>query len=146
MSRTLNQQMADGHEADIADWIGGSLQKSSGNQWHSQGDAKNGEYLTPLPVTGDGKATMHASVSIKRSDWAKLVEQTFGQNPVLFHRFYRPGTGPLVAEVDLATVSVEFFCELLENARKWAEHEESLKLFEQAVLADAAKPGCDCCR
>lgn len=145
MSRTLKQQMADAHEADIADWIKGSLQKSSGNQWHAQGDAKNSDF-TPHPVTGDGKATMQGSVSIKRSDWEKIVEQTFGQNPALFHRFYRPGTGPLVAEIDLATISVEFFCELLEDARKWKEHEESLRLFEQAALADAAKTGCDCCR
>lgn len=153
MGRTLNQAMADSHEADIADWIRGSLQKSSGNQWHQQADAKNSDFV-PHPVTGDGKATMQGSVSIKRADWEKLVEQTFGQNPALFHRFYRPGERLTQVDLDLVTISVEFFCELLEDARKWKEHEAKVQYIRSRVVAlnmpeetdTGNDTGCDCCR
>jgi hypothetical protein len=111
--------MSDAHEADIAEWTGGRLQKGSGNQFHAQGDTKNGEYLVPFPITSDGKATMGSSISISRAMWQKIVEQTFNQNPALFLRFYEPHTTRLTVDLDLGVVRAGLLVELLEKARKW---------------------------
>lgn len=128
MSRTLSQQMGDSHEADIAEWTGGRVQKASGSQWQNQGDTKNGEHLVPYPITSDGKSTMGGSISVSRKMWQKLVEQTFGQNPALFLRFYEPGVRFRQVDIDLAVVRVGFFVEILEAARKWAAIEEEIGL------------------
>lgn len=119
MARTLSQQMADAHEAEIAEWTGGKVQKGSGNQFHAQGDTKNGEYLVPFPITSDGKATMGSSISVSRAMWQKIVEQTFNQNPALFLRFYEPHTTRLTVDLDLGVVRAGLLVELLEKARKW---------------------------
>jgi hypothetical protein len=118
--------MADIHEADIAEWIKGVVQKGSGNQWHSPGDVKNGEYLTHIPITGDGKSTMGKSISVSRDMWNKITEQTFGQTPALFLRFYQPGEQVRQIDLDLAVVRAGFFVDILEAARKWAEIEEEV--------------------
>lgn len=126
MGRTLSQQMSDAHEADIAEWTGGKVQKASGSQWQNQGDTKNGEYLVPYPITSDGKSTMGASISVSRAMWNKLVAQTFGQTPALFLRFYAPGETVRNVDLDLAVVRSGFFVEILEAARKWAAVEEEI--------------------
>jgi hypothetical protein len=125
MGRTVNQQMGDSHEADIAEWIQGSLQKGSGNQWHRQGDAKNGEYLTPYPITADGKSTLGQSISVSRTMWRKIVEQTFGQSPAIFLRFYKDDRLREV-EIDLAVVNAQTFSEILADARQWQSFQDSL--------------------
>lgn len=144
MARTLNQRMGDSHEADIAEWTGGSLQKASGSQWHRQGDTKNGEYLTPYPVTSDGKSTLGESLSITRKMWRKIVEQTFGQTPAVFLRFYKDDRLREV-DIDLAVVSAGFFAEILADARKWQELQDGvsqLGAIPMPVGAPQACPGC----
>jgi hypothetical protein len=126
--------MADAHEADIAEWTQGTLQKGSGNQWHRQGDTKNGEHLVPLPITSDGKSTMGNSITVSRSMWLKLVEQTFNQNPAMFLRFYQPGTTVRNVDIDLALVKAGFFVEILAMARRWAAIEELLS--ERGMVSD----------
>jgi hypothetical protein len=166
--------MGDFHEVDIAEWTKGIKQKASGNQWHAQGDTKNGEFLVPFPITSDGKSTMGGSISVSRAMWNKLVEQTFGQHPALFLRFYRPATTtPLTVDLDLAVTRSGLFVELLEAARKWAVIEEEIgddavvstdyvinlmrigrdqqdKTFRELVQLgqemQQSKHGCDCCR
>jgi hypothetical protein len=175
MTRTLNQQMGDIHEADIPEWIGGQPQKASGSQWHAQGDAKNGEHLTPFPVTADGKSTLGKSIAVSRDMWRKIVEQTFNQDPALFLRFYKDESLRQV-DIDLAVIAVRFFRELLEAARKWSVIEQEilwpgvltaedvLELLEAAKqrkldqlpllssldevrgMSESARHGCDCCR
>lgn len=161
MTRTHNQQMADSHEQDIAEWIGGAQQKASGSQWHAQGDAKNGEYLTPFPVTGDGKATLGKSIAVSRDMWKKIIEQTFNQDSALFLRFYQDESLRKI-DVDLAVVDVRFFRELLEAARNWENHRVLVQTIENKRIElemysplpsldqvrEAMKQpgGCDCCR
>jgi len=118
--------MADIHEADIAEWTKGSVQKGSGNQWHAQGDTKNNELKVAYPITSDGKSTMGKSIAISREMWKKLSEQTFNQNPALFLRFYQPGEVVRVVDLDLTVIRTGFFVELLEAARKWAAIEEEI--------------------
>lgn len=165
MSRTQNQRMGDAHEVDIANWLEGALQKGSGNQWHRQGDTKNGEHLTPYPVTADGKSTLGESISITRKMWRKIMEQTFNQTPAIFLRWYRDERLREV-DLDLAVVPADFLTDVLRDARKWRAQEEQLsKLItfnervsiaepltdvEAAVDQLGALPvptgGCECCR
>lgn len=169
MSRTINQQMADAHEADIAEWTEGTLQKGSGNQWHRQGDTKNGEHLVPYPVTSDGKSTLGKSIAVSREMWRKLIEQTFNQDPVLFLRFYKDESLRTV-DLDLAVVDARFLRQLLEDARKWEGMQQQLKDFilkgedwtSYSIAEQERHPrlkvplpapdgvcgvgGCDCCR
>lgn len=152
MTRTLNQRMADSHERDIAEWIGGSQTKASGSQWHAQGDAKNNERKVPFPITADGKSTLGRSISVTQFMWRKIVEQTFGQIPTLFLRFYRDESLRIVEE-DLVVLRSREFMEILEAARKWREHNDQ---HIQAMAERARHPlleakiepstGCDCCR
>jgi hypothetical protein len=116
MSRTLNQQMADAHEADIAEWIGGAQHKGSGNQWSRQMDASNGEKLVPFPLAGDGKATLGKSISITRDMWLKAVAQTFNKIPTIWLRFYRDESLREVS-TDLVVIERREFLEILEKAR-----------------------------
>jgi hypothetical protein len=118
--------MADAHEADMAEWTDGRLQKASGSQWHAQGDTKNGEFLVAYPITGDGKATMGKSISISRDMWKKIVAQTFNQNPALFLRFYQPGENLRTVDIDLAVTSVSLFTKILRDARKWQALEDAV--------------------
>lgn len=118
MPRTLNQKMGDYHEAAIVEWIKGALQKASGSQWHRQGDAKNGEHLTAYPITADGKSTLGQSVSVTRTMWRKIREQTFNQIPAIFLRFYRDDRLREV-EADLVVLDAQTFSEILADARKW---------------------------
>lgn len=168
MPRTLRQRMADAHEADMAEVIDGKVQKGSGNQWHAQGDLKNGEYLVAYPITGEGKATLGKGHTITREMWSKIVEQTFGQNPALFLRFYRDESLRTV-DGDLAVTSVSLFAQILRDARSWqslqdavsSSDDELVPLEEIVSLVKTGKEclanpvqyvkvpvfeGCDCCR
>ncbi len=161
MPRTLNQRMADAHEADMAEVIDGRVQKGSGNQWHAQGDLKNGEHLVAYPITGDCKATLGKSISLSREMWNKITEQTYDQNPALFLRWYRDESLRQV-DTDLAVTSVSLFRQVLGDARQWQavldefgddtripELEEILKIFRAGMAAlgiEKSSPGCDCCR
>lgn len=117
--------MGDAHEADIAEWTKGSLQKASGSQWHAQGDTKNHEILTPYPITGDGKSTLGKSISVSLSMWRKIREQTFGQIPAIFLRFYKDDRLREV-EADLTVLDSQTFSEILADARKWQELQAGL--------------------
>jgi hypothetical protein len=169
LSRTLNQQMGDAHEADIAGWIAGSQTKGSGNQWHNQGDAKNNERKIPFPITADGKSTLAKSIGVSLFMWRKIVEQTFGQIPTLFLRFYRDESLRIVEE-DLVVLRARDFMEILQAARNWEGMQNGLKDLllkgetytsyslaeqEQHPLLKVSLPapdgvcgvgGCDCCR
>lgn len=151
MPRTLNQRMADSHEADIAEWTKGKVQKGSGNQWQSQGDTKNGEFLVPLPITSDGKSTLGKSFSITRVMWDKIVSQTFNQIPALFLRFYKDES-LRQTDLDLVVLEAQTFSEILEDARKWREVAEGFAAMNQdpclrrKMVTEALDPGCDCCR
>jgi hypothetical protein len=109
--------MADRHEADIAEWIGGRQQKGSGNQWHGQMDVVNDERL-PYALAADGKSTLGKGISVTLEMWRKAVEQTFSKIPTLWLRFYKDETLRAV-ERDLVVLDRRDFVEILEAARNW---------------------------
>lgn len=144
MTRTLNQRMADAHEADITEDIDGRLHQGSGNQWHRQMDASNGEKAVPFPLAADGKATLGKSISITREMWTKAVKQTFGKIPTLWLRWYRD-EGLRTVDLDLVVIERREFTEILDAARKWKDH-NNRHILEMAGLAQEHSSGCDCCR
>lgn len=157
MTRTLNQKMADRHEAAMADWISGRLTKASGNQWHNPMDVRNGSRTVSFPMAGDGKATCRRSVGVSREMWEKAVTQAGPElEPFLGLRFYEDETLEKVGH-DLVVVSADAFVRLLEAARRWQDHEDAedqgMAEFEEGVVAyelsldkESHIGGCDCCR
>jgi hypothetical protein len=144
--------MGDAHEADIAEWIGGSQQKASGSQWHNQGDAKNNERKVPFPITADGKSTLGKSIGVSLFMWRKIVEQTFGQIPTLFLRFYKDESLRTVVQ-DLVVLDRRDFVEILEAARQWEQQREQLiEIVKKDVLSAYSiaehdiSTGCSCRR
>lgn len=142
MTRTLNQRMADRHERDIAEDIGGSQTKGSGNQWSSQMDAGNGEKTTPFPIAADGKATLGKSISISRDMWLKAVAQTFNKIPTIWLRFYRDESLREVS-TDLVVIERRDFNEILKAARRGALITEEERF---PLLEIESSGGCSCCR
>jgi hypothetical protein len=124
--------MGDLHEQDIAEWIGGRQTKGSGNQWHNQMDAKNGINRVSFPIAGDGKATLGKSLSDTRELWTKFTEQSFGEIPAHFKRFYADQTLRRV-DLDLVTIRVDDFVRILEAARKWAKREALMNQTEEVL-------------
>lgn len=165
MSRTHNQQMADAHEQDIAEWIGGVQHKGSGNQWSRQMDVSNGEKLVPFPLAADGKATLGKSISVTRDMWLKAVAQTFNKIPTIWLRFYKDESLREVS-TDLVVIERREFLEILEAARThktlenqlmelamkgetfsiMAAEEERHPLLTAELPAKGHCGGCDCCR
>jgi hypothetical protein len=117
MSRTLNQQMSDAHEADIAEWTDGRQPKASGSQWHDPLDVKN-DTRTAYPLGNDGKATLGKSLSITREMWRKLREECFGHIPTWWGRFYQDESLRTV-HLDLVALEVDDFRRILQAARNW---------------------------
>lgn len=144
MSRTLNQRMADAHEADIAEWIGGVQHKASGSQWHRQMDASNGEKFVSFPLAADGKATLGKSISVSRDMWQKAVMQTFGKIPTLWLRFYKDESLREVS-TDLVVIERREFKEILDAARNWERHVQHIKSMGLDDPEESSG-GCDCCR
>lgn len=153
--------MSDAHEADIAEWIEGHVQKGSGSQWHAQMDAVNSTRDVAIPTAGDGKATRAKGITVTRAMWAKAVEQAGPvAQPFLALRWYAEEPSLLRVEQDLVAITPEFFRRLLHGARQWEEHQaveqaglaafegslilgEGIELIE-GVLCEPS--GCDCCR
>jgi hypothetical protein len=149
--------MADAHEADIAEWTGGRLTKGSGNQWSDPLDVKN-DTRTVYPLGNDGKATLGKSLSITREMWRKLREECFGHIPTWWGRFYQDESLRTV-HLDLMAMEADDFRRIWEDAKKWQEHQESMRDFAESLTRaeqadeELAKlshqvrsPGCDCCR
>ena len=80
--------MSDKHEQYIHSVIGGRRTRNSGAVWSDQTDVRNDLRNDTFAFAADGKATFNQSISIKREDWAKLVEQAQGLIPTMPIRFY----------------------------------------------------------
>lgn len=154
--RTLGQQMADAHEADMAEWTGGKVQKGSGNQWHAAMDSVDGTRDRVLPMAGDGKATGGRSIGVTREMWEKAVRQAGPvQTPYLALRWYDDAKNLVVGQ-DLVAIDADTFQRLLSGARKWEGQQEAVNLAVgelilgkeieviDGVVCDSS--GCDCCR
>ena len=84
------------HEKNIAEAVGGKAVPASGAFWHSKGDVRSDAFLI------EGKATMHASFSVKKAIWEKIRREALltGRIPVLMLR---------IQDRDLVVLDLEDF-------------------------------------
>jgi hypothetical protein len=111
--------MSDAHEIFLADLLDGRRAVGSGNQFNDQMDGRNRRYATRYALAWDGKATLSGSVSVSRAMWAKAVEQSHGETPMLALRFY--DTERLAVGRDLVVLDAHDFAEILAAARAHAQ-------------------------
>jgi hypothetical protein len=123
--RPTTRQMSDKHEDYLADALDGRKTVGSGNQFNDPMDGRNKRYDQPFALAWDGKSTLAASITMTKKTWAKAVEQSKGEIPMLALRWY--GDYRLEPDLDLAVLDMRDFTEILEAARKWAAMERSLK-------------------
>lgn len=111
---SLIKKLADKHEDDVNEWLGGQQAKSSGNQWNDQGDGRLGRHHHQFGWCWDCKAAMPGtkSVSVTRDMVDKITHQAHGDRPILPLRFYSSERGQI--EHDLVVLRMEDFRELLE--------------------------------
>jgi hypothetical protein len=109
-----NHDMADLHEKDIADALGGTRTRASGAVWFDKGDGRAGDHLdTEFAWAWDCKATAGKSIAVSRAMLAKLVTEAHGERPLLPLRFYNDDRGG--HDPDWVVVLLDDFLELLER-------------------------------
>ena len=124
-SKPTTRQMSDKHEDYLAEVLNGRKTVGSGNQFNDPMDGRNKRYDQPFALAWDGKSTLAASVTMTKQTWAKAVEQSKGEIPMLALRWYSDYR--LESDLDLAVLDMRDFTEILEAARKWATMERSLQ-------------------
>lgn len=96
------RDLSDRHEDFLAELIDGRRTPGSGNHFANQGDVRGDHRRQNMAFALDGKATEGKSITIKLSDWEKIVEQAHDEIPGMGLRFYLDGT--LRRTVDLIVV------------------------------------------
>ena len=119
------QQMGERHEKDVAEALGMTKTRGSGNG-HEKGDASHHHDL-PFAFRMDAKSTRGKQIAVTRAMLEKLREQAGGERPALPLRWYANEALTEVAE-DWIAVTLMDFSELLLDARSWAELIEALAL------------------
>jgi hypothetical protein len=115
MSRTLQQKMADKHEADIVEAIGGRLVRGSGNQPGDKGDGKHDRYgEAGFAFCWDAKSTRGGTIPLTKKNWDKITEEAYDRRPMMPGRWYEDDH--LREYTDVVTISLDDFIELLEAA------------------------------
>lgn len=115
MKNLLRKRMADEHETDLAQRLGGRQTRGSGNQAANPMDGRHQHYSSAHAFAWDGKSTLGGSIGVTREMWNKAVEQSHGERPMLALRFY--DSERLKVGLDLVVVSLDDFEELLEAVR-----------------------------
>ena len=85
---SLAKKMGDTHEAHLCEVFGYRQTRGSGNQWRDQMDARSHRMSEAVAFAIDGKSTRARSVTIKRDDLDKAVEQAGAERPMMAYRFY----------------------------------------------------------
>lgn len=127
---SLFKKMADKHEKELVDLLGGSLSRGSGNQWKSQMDGRHNRMTRRFAFAWDGKSTLRQGLSVTLKMWKKAKEQAAGERPMLAFRFY--GTESLDVVEDLVVLDLHDFSELLEAAESVREEPTRIIIFEGA--------------
>ena len=109
-------QMAELHEAFLAELFGGRQSKASGATWPNQGDGENNRMTTEFAFTWDGKSTRGKGITVDRATLEKIREQAGGNRPALGLRFYDTDDLQRIGE-DWILVPAADFGELLDCAR-----------------------------
>jgi hypothetical protein len=122
--KPTTRALSDKHEIFLAELFDGRRTKGSGNQFNDQMDGRNRRYDQPHALAWDGKATQGKSVGITRAMWAKAVEQSNGETPLLALRWYGEGYS-LRTELDLVTLDAHDFAAILADARAYRAAKET---------------------
>jgi hypothetical protein len=119
------QRMGELHEIHLAEVLGGTKTKSSGNQWSDPMDGKNHADL-PWSFRWDGKSTRGKQIAVTLDMIAKAREQAGTRYPALGLRWYANDTLTDVTE-EWTAFPDEVTAELLADARETAQLREELK-------------------
>jgi hypothetical protein len=111
---SLFKKMADKHEKELVDFLGGHLSRGSGNQWKSQMDGRHNRMRRRFAFAWDGKSTLRQGLSVTLKMWNKAKDQAAGERPMLAFRFY--ATETLEVTEDLVIISLNDFAELMDAA------------------------------
>jgi hypothetical protein len=112
---SLVKKLADKHESDVHEWMGGHQARSSGNQWADQGDGHTSRYEQLFSFAWDCKCAMPQtkSISVTREMVDKITAQAHGERIALPFRFYDSERGGI--EHDLIVLKMADFLEMMET-------------------------------
>lgn len=113
---SLTHKMADKHESDLQEALGGRRTRGSGNQAANPMDGRHDRQRDLMAFAWDGKSTVGLGINVTRAMWEKAVEQAGGERPMLALRFYE--TERLDVKHDLVAMSLDDFKELLFYAER----------------------------
>lgn len=115
---STTKQLADLHETDVVELIGGRKTKSSGNQWNDPGDGRHDHRTEEFAFAWDCKAAMPGtkSVSITREMLGKIVEQAAAERPAIPIRFYETWRGDVTH--DWIAIRIDDYAEMLQALRE----------------------------
>lgn len=110
---SLNKKMGDAHEGYVVELLGGRQTRGSGNQWNNPTDGRMDPHERAVAFAWDCKSTRKRSMSIKRDDLDKLVEQAGAERPMMPVRFYDDDR--LRGFEDWVLVRLDDFAEVIEK-------------------------------
>jgi hypothetical protein len=130
------QRMGELHEIHLAEINHGTKTKSSGNQWHDQGDGRN-THDEPFAFCWDGKSTRGKQIAVTLDMIAKIREQAQGERPQIGLRWYGNDALDIVLEDWIAVTDADFE-EMKLAAIRVAELETQVAdLIDQAAMTDS---------
>jgi hypothetical protein len=111
---SVTKRLADRHEEDIHEWLGGRKTRASGSQWADQADGRHNHLNDNFAFAWDCKCAMPGtkSISITRDMLEKLEHQVQAERPMLPIRFYADERGGV--EYDYIAVRADDLREMLE--------------------------------
>jgi hypothetical protein len=135
---SLNHRMAEAHEKDLQERLGGRRTRGSGNQPANPMDGRHSRYSQPVALAWDAKATRGLSISVTRKMWSKAEEQAHGERPALPLRFY--DSDRLKVWRDLIVLDLDDTIELLENSDRLRVLQGALQRLNEGASPEEVFP------
>jgi len=115
MGIPTTREMSGGHERFLVRLFGGDRMKGSGNQPVRPDGRPPDAHRVSFAFAWDGKSTFGSSLSVSKQMWAKAVDQSHFERPMLGLRFYATTRLQDSEALDLVVVSAHDQAELLER-------------------------------
>jgi hypothetical protein len=129
------------HEEFLAELVGGTRSKGSGNQWTQPADGRASRILNEYGWATEGKATCGQGIEITRKILEKLDEQAEGERPLIGLRWYADETLETVAHELVAMQAADLQEVLDDNARLREELQTALAANEDLASGKPLTPG-----
>lgn len=134
MSKPTSVEMSQRHEAFLVKLFGGRRMKGSGNQQSGQMDGRHDAHRGTFAFAWDGKSTFGKSMAVTKEMWAKAVQQSHFERPMIAFRFYASFRLQDDEALDLVLVSAHDQAEVLSRLHELeALVERAKELRAQAV-------------